>query len=322
MTSVMGSRMRWLFSALWLAASVAGSAHAFEFVALGDLPYGKPAQAYPPYRALISRINQLKPDFSIHVGDFKSGGTPCSNEEFAAQLAHFERFESALFYTPGDNEWTDCHRPSNGGYDPLERLATLRRMFYPPGKSLGQAPLRVVNQSATPAHAKFVENQRWLHQGVVFATVHVVGSNNNLAPKVPAAVAEYMERDEANRAWIREVFAQARQTRAKALVLAMQADVFQGQWFRLEEGAVTTGFKPFMDALLMLAGKSDMPVLLVHGDSHQFIWDQPFRLNGQKLAHITRLQVPGDGDVRAVRITVDTQRRPVFKAEVISADSK
>ena len=27
-----------------------------------------------------------------------------------------------VIYTPGDNEWTDCHRVNNGGYNPLERL--------------------------------------------------------------------------------------------------------------------------------------------------------------------------------------------------------
>ena len=36
-----------------------------------------------------------------------------------------------MIYVPGDNEWTDCHRANNGGYDPLERLAFLRAMFYP-----------------------------------------------------------------------------------------------------------------------------------------------------------------------------------------------
>ena len=39
----------------------------------------------------------------------------------------------------GDNEWTDCHRPNNGGYNPLERLAKVRATFFPsPGRTLGQ----------------------------------------------------------------------------------------------------------------------------------------------------------------------------------------
>lgn len=306
--------------ALCLLALGAALAQSVEFVALGDLPYGPSAQAYAPYRALIARINQLKPAFSIHVGDFKSGGTKCSDEEFAAQLAHFERFESALFYTPGDNEWTDCHRPSNGAYDPLERLAMLRQMFYVPGQSLGKAPLRVINQSASPGFTPYVENQRWLHQGVLFATLHVVGSNNNLAPKIPSAVAEFQARDEATIAWIREAFVQARQTSARALVLAMHADVFQGNFLR-EDFYEGSGFKRSIgETLLPLAAAANFPVLLVHGDSHRFILDQPFRLHGKTIPQLTRLQVPGDGDVRAVHITVDTRRPAPFSARLISAD--
>ena len=117
------------------------AAPGFQFVALGDLPYGAPAVSYAPYRSLIAQINRESPAFSIHVGDFKSGSTPCSNEEFQAQLGHFSLFEKALVYTPGDNEWTDCHRSNNGAHDPLERLGKLRQMFFQGGQSLGQQPL-------------------------------------------------------------------------------------------------------------------------------------------------------------------------------------
>ncbi|MFZ4383303.1 MAG: hypothetical protein ACOYO0_15205, partial [Sandarakinorhabdus sp.] len=132
-------------------------AQTFQFVALGDLPYGSASQA--PYQALIERINQLSPAFSIHVGDFKSGSTACSDEEFSRQLAHFQRFAGALVYTPGDNEWTDCHRANNGAHDPLERLAALRQRFFTEGRSLGQRPVAVENQSRQqPVHGRYVEN--------------------------------------------------------------------------------------------------------------------------------------------------------------------
>ena len=206
----------------WIVSiSVAQAQQGFSFVALGDLPYGTPGKAYGPYRALIERINQAGPDFSVHVGDFKSGSTVCSDEEFANQQAHFQRFKAAVIYTPGDNEWTDCHRANNGGHDPLERLQALRATFYKPGMSLGKQPLPVLNQSAsTLAFAKFVENQRWVHQGVVFATLHIVGSNNNLESRHLAAAAEFFARDAANVAWIEATFEQARARNAKAVVLA------------------------------------------------------------------------------------------------------
>jgi hypothetical protein len=278
---------------------------AFSFVALGDLPYGSREKAYPPYQALIKTINQANPAFSIHVGDFKSGSTLCSNEEFANQHAHFQSFEGALIYTPGDNEWTDCHRKNNGSYDPLERLGTLRKDFFNPDHSLGSRPIRLESQpQVMPGFSRFVENQRWLYQDVLFNTVHIVGSNNNLESRDPAATAEFHERDTANVAWIKDAFSDATAKQAKLLVFAFQADVFETKNM-FEDFPGWSGFRrTISETLLPLAQRWGKPVLVIHGDSHQFKLDQPFSLSRQPLSNITRLIVPGASDVRAVKITV------------------
>lgn len=295
-------------------------AEGFSFVALGDLPYGAPDKAGPPYRALIEVINREKPAFSIHVGDFKSGGTPCSDEEFERQLGHFKLFEAALIYTPGDNEWTDCHRPSNGSHDPLERLQALRRMFFTPTQSLGQRPIELDSQaSRMPTHAKYVENQRWMHEGVMFATVHIVGSNNNLDRRRPQTRAEFEERDRANIAWIQDSFSQARARKAKALVLAMQANPLG---FLNLSGAVPpeSGFHASVgQTLLPLARDAAFPVLLVHGDTHTFRFDVPYWLQGEPVRNLQRLEVPGERDVRAVRVEVDLSRSPPFSVRPLAA---
>ena len=218
---------------LMLIASTSQAQQPFTFVALGDLPYGSPQNSYAAYRSLIDKINQESPAFSVHVGDFKSGSTHCSDEEFANQLEHFKRFTGALIYTPGDNEWTDCHRSNNGQYDPIERLTALRQRFFTPGMSLGAKPIPVQNQSvAMPSWSRYIENVRWLNQGVMFATVHIVGSNNNLESRDIAANREFFERDAANVAWIQATFEQARLQQASAIVIAFQADVMETktQW--------------------------------------------------------------------------------------------
>jgi Calcineurin-like phosphoesterase len=293
------------------------AAHAqqkFSFVALGDLPYGSPEKAYGPYRALIERINQVGPDFSIHVGDFKSGSTLCSDEEFATQREHFQRFKGAVVYTPGDNEWTDCHRSNNGAYDPLERLAALRKGFFKPGESLGGQPIRVQSQSQRmPAFAKYVENVRWLHQGVQFNTLHIVGSNNNLEARDLAAGKEFHERDAANVAWIQSAFAEAATQNPSLIVFAFQADVFESKnvW---EDFPGWSGFrKSIGETLLPLAQSWGKPVLVIHGDSHQFKLDNPFTRNRQHLTNVTRLIVPGASDVRAVKVTFQQDAALAFE---------
>ena len=305
-------RIRSVFLALsLLCVATLARSQGFQFIALGDLPYGPASQA--PYRALIDRVNQMAPVFSLHVGDIKSGSTLCSDEEFVAQWAHFQRYAGAVVYTPGDNEWTDCHRVNNGAYDPLERLNALRQRFFTEGRSLGQRPIAVDNQSRhQPAHARYVENQRWQHQGVVFATVHVVGSNNNFETRDPAAVREFFERDAANVAWLASTFEQARRTDAQAVVVALQADMFESRsaW---EDFPASSGFRRVIgETLLTLARQWGKPLLVIHGDSHRFRIDQPFSLDNKPLTHITRLIVPGASDVRAVRETVQAGGRFAF----------
>jgi len=295
------------------------AAQSFQFVALGDLPYGAPAVAYAPYRSLIGQINRENPAFSIHVGDFKSGSTPCSNEEFQAQLGHFSMFEKALVYTPGDNEWTDCHRANNGAHDPLERLGKLRQMFFQGGQSLGQQPLALTRQPPVqPQHAAYVENAMWVHEGVVFVTLHIVGSNNNFEARQPQAVQEFFQRDAANVAWISHAFAQAKALQAKAMVFAFQADVFESK-SRWEDFPAHSGFRRSVgETLLPLAAQSNLPVLVIHGDSHEFKFDQAFQWQKKPLPSVYRLVVPGAQDVRAVMVSVDAARPSVFQVRLIS----
>ena len=286
-----------------------------RFVALGDMPYGDLA----PYLELIGQINRLRPDFSVHVGDVQSGLASCANSALRIQRGHLDRFEGALVYTPGDNEWTDCHRLAMGDHDPLERLAFVRQTFYTPGQSLGQVPIRVENQSTQGGEwAPFVENQRWERGGLLFATLHIVGSNNNLNPPDPRGEGEFALRDRANRAWIRETFALAHQRGAKALVFAMQADVFERRRGG-EDFPGNSGFRQSVgQTLVPLAAASPIPVLLVHGDTHQYRFDQPFTHQGQPVKQLTRLEVPGGGDVRAVEVTVDLAQPQPFQVRLVN----
>lgn len=310
-------------AALAIAAALLGpalgrAAERFEFVALGDMPYGPRAEAYPVYANLISLVNRAAPAFTFHVGDFKDGRSPCSDEEFENQRDFFNRFDSALVYTPGDNEWTDCGRPKAGNFDPLERLARLREVFFAGSRSLGRAPMALQRQAEVmPAHALYRENVRFERAGVLFATLHMVGSNNNLDPKHAKATAEYRAREAANIAWIRAAFEEARRSGAKAIVFATQADPFvasEGDVAFPPKGAFTASVG---ETLLPLAADWGRPVLFVHGDSHRFTIDRPFHRiaghgRGPLVRNLVRLEVFGEDEVNAVRVGVDPDSPEVF----------
>jgi hypothetical protein len=193
------------------AAETIGGDKAFSFVALGDVPYNVPGD-YAKFDRLITAVNAMKPAFTLHMGDTKSGKSPCSDELLKKAYDQLQTFEGALVYTIGDNEWLDCHRKEAGGFDPRERLAKVREMFFAtPQKSLGRTPIDVETQARLmPDFAAHVENTRFAKNDVLFLGVHVPGSNNGFEADDPEAAKEFFARDRANVAWINAGFAMAK----------------------------------------------------------------------------------------------------------------
>ncbi len=283
----------------------------FTFVALGDMPYRLPDD-YARFERLIDAINAERPAFSVHVGDTKSGGSSCADETLIKVRDYFNSFERPLVYTPGDNEWTDCYRPRAGGFDPLERLERVRELHFAEAKSLGVNPMPVERQAdVSPEHRQMVENARWIRDGVVFATIHVVGSNNGFE-RTPEMVAEHFARDAANVDWIEDAFATAAAEDAPAIVFAFQTNpMFDTPE---EYGYANQGFRNTLTALAEGAAAFDKPVLLVQGDLHVLVIDKPLRgPEGEAvLENVTPLQVMGADQVQAVRVTVDPNDPAVF----------
>ena len=294
------------FFGLLLLGGIA-KADPMRFIALGDLPYR--AKDEDAYYALIQEINRQKPQFSIFVGDTKSGGSPCSDAYLRKIHASFNLFERPLIYTPGDNEWTDCHRLNAGGYDPVERLQFIRTLHFSDAKSQGKNPIALMRQSdLQPQFSEFVENAYWISGKTLFATVHIVGSNNNFAQQ-----AEYVPRNRANLAWLETVFALAKQDSFAHLVLAFQADLF---YTSKSAASDQSGLR---DSILLMNKKlADLakPALIIHGDSHRLIIDQPFMVPGSNkkrpLHKVYRVQVMGDEQVEAVEITIDGSKNNPF----------
>ena len=297
---------------------------AFKFVALGDMPYALPAD-YPKFEKLIGMINASNPAFSIHIGDIKSGSSPCSNENILKIRDYFATFEQPLVYTPGDNEWTDCHRDAAGKFDPLERLDYLRKTFFATSNSQGKNPLKLERQADVSDFKQMVENARWQKNNVMFATLHVIGSNNGFE-RTSESVNEFFARDNANVAWIKDVFAKAKANGNAAVAIGFQADMFytSSAVFSLPANAfdntyAKAGYQKTLAALSAEAAAYGKPVLLIHGDSHVLIVDQPLTdAKGVLLENVTRLEVPGAaGRVHAVEVSVDPRSENTFGFKVM-----
>lgn len=278
-----GLRLSAAFGLCALVASCASPRlpdEGFSFPVIGDIPYSEDDRSVLEGEILPAIAAGSFP-FLIHIGDYKSGGAPCDPAADEAQRALIAQLSPIpVFYTPGDNEWTDCDRfidPQTGRpQSALERLARLRRLFF---SSRVEAPMtmKAKRQPDLP------ENMTWTYGGVRFATVHVVGTANGrraVEGDDPAlAGAEADRREAAATAWLAEVSALARRQKAGALVVAMHADMFDvsdGVLGQPCAGASASreetcdAFATLRAALNAAAAGFGGPTLLIFGDTAPF----------------------------------------------------
>lgn len=294
---------------LLVSSIVFGQSKPFSFIAFGDAPYKLP-EDYARFELLIKKVNKEHPAFSVHVGDFKSGSTPCTEEYFEKVKKYFNDFEQPLIYTPGDNEWTDCDRPACGSYSPEERLAVLRKYFFATNNSFGKHAIALSPQSLDANYSKFVENRFWTKNQLLFATIHLVGTNNNLRSQ--GENLEFYEREKANLNWLEKVFKEA--DNKLGLVIFTQADMF----FDKKPG---TGFVSVLKKLKELTVNYGKPVLLINGDSHKLIIDKPLIDNDKKvIMNFTRIQVFGESEIAGVKIHVIPKSYSLFQFEELQIE--
>jgi hypothetical protein len=220
---------------------------------MGDTPYS--AGEVNRLHHLIADLNAEPLAYVVHIGDITSGRGPCSDEWFQERKAQFARIKPPFVLLPGDNDWTDCHR---SGMDPLERLAHWRKLFCVRG-----GPLRLEVQRGA-----YCEHVRWQTGGVLFVTLDVQGSNNNLG-RTPAMDAEYAARMQAVLAWIDDSERALRQRNLRHIVLLMQANPF------LTPRRGPNGFDTLLERLRTLAAANPGKVILVNGDTHTYHDDEP-----------------------------------------------
>jgi predicted phosphodiesterase len=324
---------------LLFAAPAQTQSPSFRFGAIGDTSYSKRGEQ--EFDRMIDAMNKDNLAFIVHVGDFQTDPRPyerapdtitmpCTDENYARVLASFQRSAAPLILTPGDNDWTDCHLLKNRTVDPLDRLAKVRGMFFPEGRSLGLRTLPVQSQAQDKGFETFRENLTWTYNGVVFATVHTVGSNDNTG-RTPGMDAEQAARKAANLTWIANAFAAARAPDIKGIVLVTQANVaFEAHWSAsLKERYVRSAggttpkeapASPFHELVSLLATEMEgfgKPALFIHGDTHLFRVNNPLpsRKSGRFFQNMTRLEVFGNPDTHWVRVTVDPADPALFKIE-------
>ena len=304
-----------------------GETRAYSIGLWGDLPYND-TQKTVGVPNLISDMNSQRLEFTVHDGDLKAGSGPCPDSLYTDAKARFNMLRAPAMFTPGDNDWTDCDR--NAGTNSAERLAFERKVLFSTPFSLGQRQLHLQVQAPT-----FVENRRWVTGGVVYATLNVQGSCNNLCDAAPDP-AEWAARNAADIEWLKSTFAEAKADRAAGVMVIFQADP---GWDGSDGTRAPTrdpktlaendkdaagnpipdGYQSFLTTLRDETIAFGKPVVAVHGDSHYFRVDKPLQdATGRRVQNFTRVETFGDhaetnnNDVQWVRVDVDSSSRGVF----------
>ncbi len=322
------------------------SRNEFTLAVFGDWPYGP--VLFNSAQLLIDSINaDPRVSLVLHIGDIHSGSQPCTgaglNPIPAGSIPmynqnvyqFFEKFNPPFVYTPGDNEWTDCHKKkefSSGA--PLNELAAVRSLFFPNlGMTLGVRKKPVSTQAFDfdpkhPEDTQFVENVMWERNRVVFVTLNMPGSNNDGLPWTapfadePARVAEAAQRTLADIRWLDKAFDRAEEEHASAVVIGLQADMFDPA--ALVAGGDGLGnYSIFVQELAQRSIRFGRPVLLINGDSHVFGVDKPLAdpasatgkiHNTPRVPNLTRITVQGSTTAPAewLRLTVNPNSPAVF----------
>jgi hypothetical protein len=329
-----------------------GSNNPTTLAVYGDWPYSTQLLNEAPL--LLDSINSdPKVRLVLHVGDIHSGSMPCTGAGLVPLPAPanpiwnlgifnlFEQFKDPVVYTPGDNEWSDCHKKKEGdgvtgSGAPLNELASVRSLFFAnPGYTLGGRKKQVLTQAqefdpAFPTDAQFVENVLWEESQVIFVTLNLPGSNNDgikwTAPFTDEAARkqEVAERTAADLRWLERAFAQAEADKAKAVLIGLQADMWDPAAIA-PGGDGLSGYTPIVQKLADLSVHFGRPVLLINGDSHVFESDQPLAdpasptgliHNTQAVPNLTRVTVEGSTDAKEwLRLSIDPRAPGVFSWE-------
>ncbi len=237
------------------------------FSVMGDVPYG--SSEVPEFQQQIDQHDLYSPsELIVHVGDIKSGSESCAEDRYRTVRDIMRSSIVPGYIVPGDNETTDCSNPSQGWQYWTQYLLGLDSYW-----------------SCSPSTSRQSgrqENFVFVHEGILFLGINLVGGTNSSA---------IMEDDAA---WVSQHL-QEQVSQVRGAVIFAQAG---------PGGSRDAFFGPFDSAAQLFA----KPILYIHGDGHSWILDKPFAAD-----NVTRVQVEQGGNELPVQVTATLDASNMFQ---------
>ena len=275
--------MRWKPCQVGLILAVSSSAFAqtesqpppeshnlVTFSAMGDVPYA------PREDVLLRRqISELPVDteFVIHVGDIKTGTTPCDEAVYNKVSGMLSQSAAPVFIIPGDNEWNDCMQPAQAW--------ELWDKYFMRFERRWRHQLPVFRQLEREENFSFVKG------GVLFLGLNIVGGRVH-------DTAEWKQRHADGLDWVQRNLRHSGAHVSSVVIFGHALPAEKHNDF----------FGPFNTE----ARRFKKPILYLHGDGHRWILDHPFEAK-----NILRVQVDQGGAAPPLQVTVTDHETEPFQ---------
>ena len=210
------------------------------FSVMGDVPRSDEEKII--LQEQINKHNELsQSQFVFHLGDIKSGNTPCTENNYELVADYLKQLKAPVFIIPGDNEWNDCEYPDQA-WDYWNK-------YFLSFDQNWKMTFDVQRQNNYEVNSAFVQ------KNVLFIALNLVGG------RIHNQIEWDMMQNNAAE-WINKNI-QKKGIMATVILIQANPDIKH---------------KLFMDQFIPLIEDFEKPVLLIHGDGHHWIYDEAWQV--------------------------------------------
>jgi len=223
-------------------------------------------------KQIIAHNRYSPSEFMLHVGDIKGGKTPCTEDQYSKVAGYLKKLKVPTFIVPGDNEWNDCENPEQAWVYWTKHFLRFEDNW--------NHHYRVIRQDGR------LENMAWIVKGVLMIGLNLQGGRIHNQ-------AEWDNRHKECAAWIAKQLAKHKRSTRAAVI-----------FFQAHPDAKHT---LFMEPFRISVRKFEKPVLLIHGDGHRWLYDNPWLES-----NLVRVQVDKGLLAVPLEVTVTLNKKNMF----------
>ncbi|MFC2139704.1 hypothetical protein ACFLR4_03490 [Bacteroidota bacterium] len=211
-------------------------------------------------------------ELMFHVGDIKSGNTPCDEDVYIKVADYLKELNIPTFIVPGDNEWNDCTDP--------ETAWSFWVKYFMGFENNWKLNFKIERQSECE------ENFVFTSKNVLFIGINLVGGLIHDST-------EWKERHNNNAHWIDLHFSEYKEKVGAAVIVA-QANPNEKH-------------VDFMTKFLVSAEQFAKPIIFIHGDGHEWIYEESWLK-----PNIIRIQVDKGGIAPPLKVILNLESEKII----------